>query len=351
MKPSTPETAKAPHKFAQRLQALLLPGRKKLHRLSASVTGEEDWEVDEPQIRMSRAFAVMLVLHLVAVGGLFAFHVFGKDDREAEQNATRTAHRNSLPPPPAAPAKPTAPVPPAPGKPEAAPRAEIVAEDPTASDSPRSHILKAGESKMLLSAKYGVTERELEEANRGMEFKTGEILTIPRHQRVIGAIASNPEPANPPLALIVATPSEEVGHRDFALKKGAEDPYAPVEPAELAAMAQEGSAAARTKTVKAEPETAAVRTGSESVASEAPEARPAPAPKVKKTTPPAVAAPPAKPKPAATGSRTHVVGKGDTVYNVAKRYGLSPGEVLRANGISDPSRLQMGQVLKITVRR
>jgi LysM repeat protein len=351
MKPSTPETGKADRKFVQRLQALIRPGRKKLHRLSASVTGEEDWDVDEPQIRMSRAFAVMLVLHLVAVGGLFAFHVFGKDDREAEQNATRTAHLNSLPPP-AAPAQSTAPVPPAaPAGPAPAPRAEIVADDPPASDSPQSHILKAGESKMLLTAKYGVTEQELEQANPGMEFKTGEILTIPRHQRVIGAIASNPEPANPPLALIVATPSEEVGHRDFALKKGAEDPYAPVEPAELAAMAQETSAAARTKTVKAEPTPPVVRAGSESVASEEPEARPAPAPKVKKATPPAVAATPAKPKPAATGSRTHVVGKGDTVYNVAKRYGLSPGEVLRANGISDPSRLQMGQVLKITVRR
>ena len=46
-----------------------------------------------------------------------------------------------------------------------------------------------------------------------------------------------------------------------------------------------------------------------------------------------------------------VIQKGDTVYNVAKRYGLSPGEVMRANGISDPSRVQMGQVLKIIVKR
>jgi LysM repeat protein len=60
--------------------------------------------------------------------------------------------------------------------------------------------------------------------------------------------------------------------------------------------------------------------------------------------------PAAKPKPA-TGSRSHVIGKGDTIYNVAKRYGISPNEVMRANGISDPSRLQMGQVLKITVKR
>jgi LysM repeat protein len=351
MKPSTTETGKADRKFVQRLQALIRPGRKKLHRLSASVTGEEDWEVDEPQIRMSRAFAVMLVLHLVAVGGLFAFHVFGKDDREAELNATRTAHQNSLPPP-AAPVMSTAPVPAAPTSPASAPRAEIVSDESASGPASQKHIFKAGETKMLIAAKFGVTVRELEDANRDLEFKTGEILTIPQHQRVIGAMADRSEPANPPLALIVATPSEDVGHRDFALKKGAEDPYAPVEPAELAALTPEGTSV-RTKTVKAEAETTVVRAGAEAADSEEAEVRPAsaPAPKVKKTTPPPVAAAPAKPKPVATGSRTHVVGKGDTVYNVAKRYGLSPNEILRANGISDPSRLQMGQVLKITVRR
>ena len=38
------------------------------HRLPAHVTGEADWEVEVPQIRMSRAFAVMLVLHVVEIG-------------------------------------------------------------------------------------------------------------------------------------------------------------------------------------------------------------------------------------------------------------------------------------------
>ena len=223
MKPSNTESGTTGRKFVQRLQALIHPGKKKLHRLSAGVTGEEDWEVDEPQIRMSRAFAVMLVLHLVAVGGLFAFHVFGKDDREAELTATRTAHENSLPPP-ALPVKSVAPVPAVPAGPAAPPRAEIVSGESGGLPGSRKHILKAGESRMLLAAKFGVTENELEEANPGMGFKTGEILTIPEHRRVIGAAADKSGPANPPLALIAATPSEEVGHRDFALKKGAEDP-------------------------------------------------------------------------------------------------------------------------------
>ena len=197
---------------------------------------------------------------------------------------------------------------------------------------------------MLIAAKFGVTVRELEEANPSVEFKAGESLTIPPPRRVIGALADNKGPANPPLALIVATPSEDVGHRDFSLKKGSDDPYAPVSPAELVAQVTE-TPAARTKTVKAEPEVVAP---AREEASDEPEEA-APIAKAKKPAP--MPSTPTKPKPATTGSRTHVVGKGDTVYNVARRYGLSPNEILRANGIADPSKLQMGQVLKITVRR
>lgn len=341
MKPSLSESGRTGRKFVRRLQALIRPGRKKPHRLSAHVTGEEEWEVDEPQIRMSRAFAVMLVLHLVAVGGLFAFHMFGKDDREAEGVATRNAHASS-PPAAVAPIVPAAAIAPLPAVVPAAPRAEIVDDEPAPVETGLRHRLKDGETRMLIAAKFGITVGELEEANAGSEFKAGDILTIPRHQRVIGALAGNLVPVNPPLALIVATPAgdEDVGHRDFALKEGAENPYAPVAPAELEGMPPEPPATGG-RLVKAEP---AVTRRSPDGEMEGPGR---PVVKVKKATPPPV---PAKPKPP-TGSRTHVIQKGDTIYNVAKRYGISPNEVMRANEITDPSRVQMGQVLKITVKR
>ncbi len=337
MKPSTPHSGKSGRDFVKRLQACLPKAKRQTHRLSANVTGEEDWEVDEPQIRMSRAFAVMLILHLVAVGGLFAFHVFGKDDREAEGIATRKAHEKSTPPPVVI---QSAPVPAAP----VIPRAEIVLDEPSASPAVQHHILKAGESKDLIAAKYGITVSELEEANIHNGFNAGVKLVIPLPVREVGVLAKAAPPVNAPVALIVATPSEEVGHQDFALKEGAENPYAPVQPAEL-----EGDppapAAPRAKLVKAKP-APAVR--AVPLADEMEEAATPPARKKAVPVPAPVAA--AKPKPA-TGSRSHVIGKGDTIYNVAKRYGISPNEVMRANGISDPSRLQMGQVLKITVKR
>lgn len=338
MKPSTPHPGKTGRDFVKRLQACIPRAHRKTHRLSANVTGEEDWEVDEPQIRMSRAFAIMLILHLVALGGLFAFHVFGKDDREAEGTATRNAHEKSTPPPAAAKPATAAPVPSAP----AIPRAEIVEEGPTAPAS--QHHFKAGETKGLIAAKYGITVRELEDANIKSGFNAGDTLVIPSAHKVIGALAEAAPPANPPLALIVATPSEDVGHRDFALKDGAENPYAPVEPAELEAAAPV-PAAPRARLVKAEPAPSVIVAPQDADADET-----ASPPARKKVTPGPAPVAPAKPKPA-TGSRSHVIGKGDTIYNVAKRYGISPNEVMRANGISDPSRLQMGQVLKITVKR
>lgn len=345
MKPSHPESVPTGRKFVQRLQALVRPVKKQSHRLSANVTGEDDWEVDEPQIRMSRAFAVMLVLHLVAVGGLFAFHLFGKDDREAEGTATQRAHEAAAPAPaaglPAAPAVAAAvPVEPV------IPRAQIVEETAGPAGNERQHVFKAGETRMLIAARFSITVRELEEANAGSEFKPGDTLTIPQSPRVIGALPGKPDTLNPPLALVVATPSDDVGHRDFTIKPGADNPYAPVAAEDPEAMAPEPPAV-RAKLVKAEPKAPVVRQ-TESNQAATPAASVA---KAKKVTPaPAPAPAPAKPK-TATGSRTHVIQKGDTVYNVAKRYGLSSGEVMRANGISDPSRVQMGQVLKITVKR
>jgi LysM repeat protein len=50
--------------------------RKKLRaaaqRSSAKYT-EEDYSAEEPNVRLSRAFVVVLLLHVVAVGGIFAF--------------------------------------------------------------------------------------------------------------------------------------------------------------------------------------------------------------------------------------------------------------------------------------
>jgi murein DD-endopeptidase MepM/ murein hydrolase activator NlpD len=46
-------------------------------------------------------------------------------------------------------------------------------------------------------------------------------------------------------------------------------------------------------------------------------------------------------------SRTYTVQAGDTVYDIAARFGVSAEEVLRSNSIGDPRTLQIGAVLQI----
>jgi len=49
------------------------------------------------------------------------------------------------------------------------------------------------------------------------------------------------------------------------------------------------------------------------------------------------------------GQVTHVVQSGENLFRIALRYGLTADQVARANGISDPSRIYVGQALIIPV--
>jgi len=78
----------------------------------------------------------------------------------------------------------------------------------------------------------------------------------------------------------------------------------------------------------------------------------APTPLVTQTAPakaaaskPAVAT--TKAEPAAPSSATYKVAKGDNPYKIAKKLGVTSQELLKANNIDDPTKLQIGQVLKV----
>ena len=45
--------------------------------------------------------------------------------------------------------------------------------------------------------------------------------------------------------------------------------------------------------------------------------------------------------------RTHTVAPGETVYHIARQYGVSPGTLMAANGLSDARNLAVGQILVI----
>ncbi|WPJ94890.1 LysM peptidoglycan-binding domain-containing protein [Coraliomargarita algicola] len=48
------------------------------------------------------------------------------------------------------------------------------------------------------------------------------------------------------------------------------------------------------------------------------------------------------------GGRTHTVKAGEYPATIARKYGMTSGELLALNGITDPRKLQVGQVLKVS---
>ena len=75
---------------------------------------------------------------------------------------------------------------------------------------------------------------------------------------------------------------------------------------------------------------------------------PAPAPAAPAYTPPAAPAytPPAAPANNYGGTTSHVVAKGDTLYNLSKRYGTSIVAIQSANGLNS-DLIVLGQTLNI----
>src|ERR1700736_4923618 len=49
---------------------------------------EDEYQVEEPNVKLSRAFVVVLLLHVVAVGGIFAFSAL--KDRQASGSVAKT---------------------------------------------------------------------------------------------------------------------------------------------------------------------------------------------------------------------------------------------------------------------
>ena len=43
----------------------------------------------------------------------------------------------------------------------------------------------------------------------------------------------------------------------------------------------------------------------------------------------------------------HVVRSGDTVYNIARRYGVSPDTIINSNELTNPASLVVGQTIVI----
>jgi LysM repeat protein len=326
--------------------------RRKTHRLAAHLTREEEWDYDAPNIKLSRAFVVVIILHIVAVGGILAFEVMkpdrqnfaelSDDDPEAMVKQEPMQLTNVIP-------------------------SDVKIGDPSVAGYDH-YIVKAGDSVASIADRHKVGIAELERLNRldkGSKIYPGRNLFIPPHDDVspqnvaqvvvgenlaAGSGGSLAAPPGQPREEVVTLPEEarEIAsgpspgiQRRFE-REDIPEVVSPVNTPQPAATPPQPAA---TPPIEVAPQPTPQLLEATPPAPEPP--RSEPAPPVPRTIP----KPHVTPTAAERSGGTYVVAKGDNPWAIARNHGVSYTELIQANGIDDPTHLQIGAKLKIPAKR
>ncbi|MEM9280627.1 MAG: LysM peptidoglycan-binding domain-containing protein [Verrucomicrobiota bacterium] len=169
-------------------------------RLAANVTEEQDWYLDTPDVRLTRIFAVVLVLHAVAIGGIMAFKMVDKASATTgiTISSARTAFEEAVEeqkalasevPAVARPEDSARPMPPSP-----------LRRDRTAENQ---YKVQAGDTLPEIAKSLGVSSASLKKANSIIsdnELYPGRWLHIPDKKAQVKSGAEKKSPASDPPA-------------------------------------------------------------------------------------------------------------------------------------------------------
>lgn len=323
------------------------PRRKKGgYLISMTVTDEGVFNEHEPNAGMARLFVVMVMIHVVVIGGIIVYDymnspVAAPRPARAQQNKT---HASALPPP-------------------AVSTSTLEKELPI--EDYATYEWRSGDSIPKVAEKLKVPQDVLIRLNmldKGAQLEQNTILRYPR-QPVIRAV-SVPDAA---LSTAAAPPAESLASAtqavDLPPPAAAEFSLAPTIVGELArspdltpGRAVQSNPPAPAP-VSAEPKIqeqppAAVP----EVVAPVPKAIPVPAPQTAAllqtpTAKPATAASKAAPKAVTKASGvTHTVKLGDNLHRIASRHQVSVKALQEANKLSDPNHIREGMKLVIPVR-
>lgn len=145
-------------------------------------------------------------------------------------------------------------------------------------------MVKKGDNFAIFAARHGVDEAELRKFNEGKEFRAGAVFRIPEVKRIVAV-----------------EPPEVEAIRNQAAQNPSEDGLV---------------------------ELPVAVNGSQNSANHSSNAIP-------------------RAVPTSASGKTHTVKAGESVWRISKQYNLTEKELMSMNGISDPSKLKAGQVLKL----
>jgi LysM repeat protein len=370
---------KTKSKKEKKLLLNLIDGERHRHRV-ALVTEEGEWNQHEPNSGMARMFVVMLLVHVILIGGIIVYD-FMDAEETPQQTVTQAARAMSG----------------TSGLPQAAPdivNAQALAVSDVAEYD--NYEMRSGDSLGSIAAKFGTTEQEITELNmidKGLQIGPGTMLRVPK-QAVLSAIPVDPQTLKPVAAAaedmpVVAplqdqppatqiVPSEAVKPSEapasisaaaltpMSLVAPTEEPPVPVSLASAADSAAALPVSAETPALPVPVNPRAVSLLQEDVPAEpAAKAQPKALPKPSPVAPPSqmlkkiVSQPPATkksepvkktvpaPAPKAAGLRSHTLQPGETLYRLSMKYGVSVDAIQKVNGIKDPNSIRDGVKLMI----
>ena len=176
-------------------------------RNAMPTTYEED---DEGSSRLSGAFVVVLLLHVVAIVGVFAFSRI-KDSRAANTN---TASTNSAVQNPKGAAS-------AVGAASVQHQSDASKTSPALPPAGKTYVVKSGDNLTKIAVAYSTTPTVLVSTNSlksENDIRTGQVLTIPESKSVKSAPAPESKPVvKAPAAAPAAAPS---GPKTHIIQKG-----------------------------------------------------------------------------------------------------------------------------------
>jgi LysM repeat protein len=280
--PRPPAPRRAPRRILRPLHA----------RATARAEEVEDYEGEsEPNMKFSHALIVVLILHILAVGGVFAFNMLKTSHAVSGKSKAPVAEKQEARPQAAAPSATKAAVAQAIAKSEAKPA--------SASACVPTHTVAAGDTLTKIASQHKTTVGAIEQAN-GLEddatLHVGQVIKVK-------PVAKTDAPKE-------SAPATKNAH--------AKADAAPVTIPKAAPAKSPASATTTSTTAKAA-------------------ARPEPKP----------AASPAAPAKSPASGSTYTVAKGENPYSIAKKLKVSYSQLLKANKIEDPTKLQIGQKLII----
>lgn len=260
---------------------------RKKHR-AATAAPMPELEGDVPNLGIARALVVILIIHVVAIAGIFVHsHWFEGEGAKSASTAKELLE----------PAKPL-------------PDADAVL--PTIRPDDKPYMVSSGDTYARIAAAHGVSEEDLRAANDNMELRGGRILRIP------------PEVVLPPQAIVALEPAELTRLRDKAAAVDA--PPAATEALPVAAPPADELRSAPMVETAAAKAPVKVRPG---------------------VSRPIEDAAAAADSPASAASKKYTVKNGDTFWKIAQANGTTPDAIMKANRISDPRKLRPGMQLLV----